>query len=117
MQGKSVVFNLFTFILGLVVSYKAFLPEKYQAWASVVAIAVSALLSNFFTNGQFIRHWDKTVLIVSIAGIIVQLFNALSDNAILPTMYTTYVVIAVNTFINVFFKNYNDGGPGKVASV
>lgn len=109
MKGKGNLANILGFIVAMIAGYKGLASEHAQAWFGVAAFAISTVLSTFFTNGVFVSGWKPAMWVITIAGVVIQVLNATATASLVSAEVVTYVILAITTFINVFYKSY-DGG-------
>jgi hypothetical protein len=108
--GKANAFNILTFLVAAIAAYSGLASEGLQSWLGIIAFTISAVLATFATGGVWVKGWDKTMWVVTGAGVVIQVLNAMSEKALVDPVTITYIITGINLFINVFYKSYPAGG-------
>jgi len=109
MNGKANAFTIVTFILAMIAAYLPQFTPAAQSWLGIVSFVGTALVSTYMTNGTWVKGWDKTMWIVTIAGTVIQLGNQFAAAGIIPAATISGIIMGIQVFINVFYKSYNGG--------
>lgn len=106
MEKKSTFFNIATLIVLAIGAYGGLFSATVAAWLGIASMALTLTLSTWFPSGTFVGFGNATSWVVNGAGILIQLLNATSEQALIPADVVSYVVIGINLILQVYFKEY-----------
>ena len=113
MNGKANAFTIITFLLAMIAAYLPQFIPAVQSWLGIVSFIGTALISTYMTNGTWVKGWDTTMWVVTIAGTLIQLGNQFAAANLIPAATISGIVMGIQVFINVFYKSY--GGNTSIA--
>lgn len=107
MKGKANMINLLTMLLAAIGSYSVLFSVHTQAWLGIAGMLISTVLATFVTGGTWVKGWSETLWVTTIAGVVIQLTNAIGDAGFVSAGLVTGVITGINIFINTFYKSYD----------
>lgn len=106
MKGKANAINFITLIIAMIGAYSSMFNASTQAWLGIVGMTLSTVLATFVTGGTWVSGWSQTLWVTTIAGVVIQVLNAIGSAALINPAVVTGVITGINIFINVFYKSY-----------
>lgn len=107
MNGKANAVNIITFLIAMIGAYTTMFGVKEQAVLGIIGMALSTVLATFATNGTWVKGWSTTLWVTTVAGVVIQLLNAVGAAEFMKPSVVTGIVTGINVFINVFYKSYD----------
>lgn len=109
MKAKSLAVSVISAAILVIGAYSGYLTATAQAWAGIVAMALTLTLSTIFPSGEIVKGWNWVMWSTNIAAIVLQLLSATMDKGLLAPELVNGIIIAINIFIQVFLKSYAGG--------
>lgn len=106
-QKKSLAVQIMTVIVLLIGAYSGFFTESTQAWLGIASMALTLTLSTFFPSGTLPGGWTAIMWITNIAGVVMQLLNALGSQGLVDAQTVNIIMIAINVLMQVVVKQYD----------
>lgn len=105
-EKKSLAVQIMTILVLLIGAYTGLFSPEVQAWLGIAAMALTLTLSTFFPTGTLPKQWTTIMWVTNIAGVIMQLFNALGSQGLVDAQTINMVMIAINVILQTVVKQY-----------
>lgn len=109
-QKKSLAVQIMTVLVLLIGAYAGFFSSSAQAWLGITSMALTLTLSTFFPSGTLPTGWTLIMWVTNIAGVIMQLLNAIGDQGLVDAQTINIIMIAINVLMQVVVKQYDTQG-------
>lgn len=107
MKKKSLAWQILSFAVVVIGIYGGFFGTTGQQILGIVSFAITAILqSPLLSSGEWPKGWGTAMWIAQIAGVMVQIGNYLTDNAIIDSTIVNIFVLTVNAILTIFVKDY-----------
>ena len=105
-QKKSLAVQIITVAILLIGAYAGMFTTGVQAWLGIASMALTVVLSTFFPSGEMVKGWTAVMWVTNIAGVVMQLINAMGSSCLVDAQTINMIMIGINIFIQVFLKDY-----------
>ncbi len=107
MKNKSLAWQILSFAVVLAGIYGGYFGPKGQQILGIASFAITALLqSPMLASGTWPKGWGMAMWLTQIAGVVIQVANYLSENAIVDAMAVNVFVLTINAILTLFVKDY-----------
>lgn len=107
MKNKSLAWQILSFAVVLIGIYGGYFGDKGQQILGIASFAITALLqSPMLSSGEWSKGWGTAMWITQIAGVVIQVANYLSEQAIINSMAVNMFILTVNAILTLFVKDY-----------
>lgn len=110
MKAKSLAISILSAAIMVVGAFSGYLNGVGQAWAGVIAIALTLISSTFFPSGTIVKGWNWVMWATSISAIVIQVLNAILEKGLMSPELVNGIIMAINIFIQAFLKDYTGTG-------
>lgn len=105
-EKKSLAVQIMTILILLIGSYTGYFSPEVQAWLGIASMAMTLTLSTFFPSGNLPAGWTVVMWVTNIAGVVMQLLNALGSQGLVDAQTINIVMIAINVILQTVVKQY-----------
>lgn len=105
-EKKSLAVQILTVIVLMIGAYMGSFNNETQAWLGIVSMALTLTLSTFFPSGSMPTGWTAILWVTNIAGVVLQVLNAIGTAGLVDAQVINMIMIAINILLQVFVKDY-----------
>ena len=105
-QKKSLAVQLLTVVILMIGAYMGSFSAGVQAWLGIASMAITLVLSTFFASGTMPSGWTTLMWVSNIAGVVLQVANALGTTGLVDAQTINMIMIGINILLQVFVKDY-----------
>lgn len=109
MKNKSLAWQILSFAIVILGIYGGFFGEKGQIMVGLISFTITAVLqSPILSSGFWPVGWSKYIWGMQIGGLLIQVANFLSVQAIVDPQVVNVFIMTVNAILTTFIKEYAD---------